>query len=86
MLDVVLVLDLSGSVAYELVMDFSRTLSLDLNINTDAVRVGVVAFSNNVSRVIHLDQFIGQQRNVIEALNLPHRRGATNIQVPTTTS
>jgi len=80
-LDLVLVLDLSGSVEYDLIMDFSRALSLGLNINSDAVRVGVVAFSDNVSRVIQLDQFITQQRNFIEALNFPRRLGATNIQV-----
>jgi len=82
-LDVVLLLDLSGSVEaeYELIMDFSRALSLGLDINSDAVRVGVVAFSDNVSHVINLDQFIGQQRNFTEALNFPHHRGKTNIQV-----
>jgi len=82
-LDIVLVLDLSGSVEaeYDLIMDFSRALSLGLNINSGGVRVGVVAFSDNVSHVIELDDFIREQRNLIEALNFPHHRGATNIQV-----
>ena len=83
MLDVVLVLDLSGSVEaeYDLIIDFSRALSLGLSINSDAVRVGVVAFCDNVSRVIYLNEFIGQQSRFIEHLNFPHHRGATNIQV-----
>ena len=83
-LDVVLVLDLSGSVEaeYELIMDFSRALSFGLDINTDAVRVGVVAFSDNVSHVIQLDQFIGQQRNFTEALNFPHHRGKQTSRSP----
>ena len=87
-LDVVLVLDLSGSVEaeYELIMDFSRALSLGLDINSDSARVGVVTFADNVSNVILLDQFIQQQRNFIEALNFPHHRGATNIQVTRLTS
>ena len=81
-LDAVLVLDLSSSVEYDIIMDFTRALSLGLHINSDAVRLGLVAFSDNVFHVINLDQFIGQQRNFSEALNLiPHHRGETNIQV-----
>ena len=83
MVDLVMILDLSGSVEaeYELIMDFARALSAGLDINSDSARVGVVAFSDNVSHVYPLDQFIRQQRNLIEALNFPHHRGATNIQV-----
>ena len=83
MLDVVLILDLSGSVdaEYELIMDFSRALSLGLSIDSGAVRVGVVAFCDNVSQVIYLDEFIRQQRSFIENLNFPHHYGETNIQV-----
>jgi len=79
----VLVLDLSGSVEaeYQLIMDFSRALSVGLDINHDSVRVGVVAFSDNVSHIYYLSRFIGQQRNLIESLEFPHHRGATNIQV-----
>jgi len=82
-LDVVLLLDLSGSVEaeYNLIMDFARALAVGLPVNTDAVRVGVVAFSDNVSRIIYLNEFAGQQRNLIEALNFRHHRGRTNIQV-----
>ena len=78
-----LVLDLSGSVEaeYELIMDFSRAVVQGLNINDDWARVGVVAFCDNVTRVIPLDQFIGRQSDLIEALNFPHHRGRTNIQV-----
>jgi len=78
-LDVVLVVDISGS-SFEAVQ-FSRALSFGLHINTDAVRVGVVAFTYNVTHVIPLDQFIRQQRNLIESINFPRRRGVTNIQV-----
>jgi len=80
-LDLVLLLDLSGSVLYEPIMEFSRALALNLNINSDAVRIGVVTFADNVSNVILLDQFIQQQRNFIEALNFRQHRGETNIQV-----
>jgi len=85
-LDVVLILDLSGSVEaeYELIMDFARALSLGLSIDSDSVRVGVVAFSDNASHVIQLDEFIQRQRNFIERLNFPHHRGETNIQVTIT--
>ena len=76
-----LMLDLSGSVEYNLVMDFARALTLALNIDNDAVRVGVVAFSDDVVRVYQLDQFVGEQRSVFEALTFRHYRGATNIQV-----
>jgi len=83
MMDVVLILDLSGSVEaeYNLIMDFSRALTLGLSINTGAARVGVVAFSDNVSDVIPLNEFIRQQRGLIERFNFPHHRGETNIQV-----
>jgi len=82
-LDVVLILDLSGSVEaeYELIMAFSRALVLGLSINSDSVRVGIVAFSDNVSHVIQLDEYIRQQRNLTERLNFPHHRGETHIQV-----
>ena len=81
--DIVLVLDLSGSVEaeYDLIMDFSRALVAGLNIDDDWARVGVVAFCDNVSNVIPLDQFIRRQNDLIEALNFPHHRGKTNIQV-----
>jgi len=82
-LDVALLLDLSGSVEaeYDLIMDFSRALTLGLSINNDAVRVGVVPFSDNVSRVIYLNQFIGRQHDLVEVFNFAHHRGRTNIQV-----
>jgi len=81
-LDVALLLDMSDSAEYDLITQFSRTLSIGLSINNDAVRVGVVVFSGNVSRVIPLNQFITRQRNLIQALNFARRHGkATNIQV-----
>ena len=79
--DVVLMLDLSGSVEYQLVTELGRALVLELQVNTDAVRVGVVTFSDNVSRVIALDAFVRQQSNLIETLNFQQLRGKTNIQV-----
>jgi len=79
--DVVILLDLSPSVEYDLVTEFARAVVLDLNVNTDAVRVGVISFSDDVTRVILLDGFIGQQRYLIENINFRQRRGKTNIQV-----
>jgi len=79
----VLLLDLSGSVEaeYELIMNFSRAIVPGLNINDDRARVGVVAFCDNVSRVIVLNESIRRQNDLIEAFNFPHHRGKTNIQV-----
>ena len=79
--DVALLLDLSGSVEYELVTEFARALVLELQVNTDAVRVAVVTFADNVTRVIMLDEFVAQQRNLIETLNFQQVQGKTNIQV-----
>jgi collagen type VI alpha len=81
-LDVVLVLDISGSVIeeYNLVMDFSRMLVAGLDIDSDSVRVGVVTFDTTVTNEIRLDRYIQQPRGLNEALNFIHDLGRTNTQ------
>lgn len=82
-LDVVFILDLSGSVKteYDLIVDFTRRTVAGLDVDSDLVRVGVVTYDYNVTNVIYLNAYIGRQRNFSDALNFIHDEGRTNTQV-----
>ena len=84
-LDVVFVLDLSGSVEdeYNLIVDFTRRTAAGLDVDSDRVRVGVVTYDYNVTNTILLNQYIQRGRNFTDALNFIHDLGRTNTQVPT---
>lgn len=82
-LDIVFVIDLSGSVEddYNLVIDFTRQTAANLDIDSGSVRPGVVTFAGNVTNVIYLDEFIQRGRNFTDALHFIHDSGRTNTQV-----
>lgn len=80
--DVVMILDISGSVdvEYELVVEFTRTIVQGLDIDNNSSRFGLVTFATNVSDIIYMDQYIGQKQDLLEALEFYHQGGYTNTQ------
>lgn len=81
-LDLVFVLDLSGSVEkeYHLVVNFARAVTHGLNIDSDLVRVGVVTYATSVTDQFFMNTYSGLKQGVINALNFYHEGGRTNTQ------
>lgn len=80
--DVVMILDLSGSVQdeYELVIEFARAVVQGLDIDNNSSRFGLVTFATNVSDVIYMDEYIGQKQSLLDAIEFYHEGGYTNTQ------
>lgn len=81
-LDLVFVLDLSGSVEdeYRLVVSFARQVTYGLNIDSDLVRIGVVTYATTVTDQFSMNTYSGLKQSVINALNFYHEGGRTNTQ------
>ena len=65
-LDVVLVLDFSGSVhhVYDIILEFAKRLIENLNIDSGDVRVGVVSYSNRATLQFNLNEFRTKKENL----------------------
>lgn len=66
-LDLVLILDVSTSVTFNLTLQLARTLVSRLNISRDDVRVAVVAYSSSATVRFFLDTY-SSQSTVLDAL------------------
>ena len=78
-LDVVFVLDLSGSVrtSYEMGIRFAQRVVYGLNFRFSGVRIGAVTYSTEARAEFYLDEY-GSREAVINALNFHHTGGRTN--------
>ena len=65
-LDVVLVLDFSGSVhhVYDIILEFAKRLIENFNIDSGDVRIGVVSFSNRANIQFRLDEYKTKKANL----------------------
>lgn len=81
-LDLVFVLDLSGSMkdTYKMIISFARTLTYGFNIDQDLVRIGVVTYSSEVADRFYLNTYTGFKPMIITALNFYYEGGMTDIQ------
>ena|SRR6218665_564137 len=83
-MDVVFVLDLSGSVEqsgnYRPMIDLVRQLIYGLDIRSGQVRVGVVTYADQVDDLIYLKDYDRQVDNLIYAISFNHNGGKTNTQ------
>ena len=81
-IDLVFVLDLSGSVEeeYRLVITFARAVTYGLNIDSDLVRVGAVTYATTDTDQFSMNTYTGFKQSVINALNFYHEGGRTNTQ------
>ena len=66
---------------YRMTIDFAKAVIYGLNMMLDRVRVSVLAYSDNVFSVFHLNEYQAQKEGVINALNYYHHGGRTNTQV-----
>jgi len=73
-------LDISGSVQdeYEQSIQLARAIVQGLDVNSGAVRIGALAFSNYVVGEFFMNQYVGNQQNVINAVNFYPLFGETN--------
>ena len=79
-LDVVFVLDISGSVQdeYRQSMALARAISSGFDIDHDLVRVGGVAFSTTVVGQFYMKDNIGNRQGVINSFDFQNKGGSTN--------
>jgi collagen type VI alpha len=83
-LDVVFVLDLSGSIDdesnYDVIVDFVRTVIAGLDVARDNARVGVVTFASTATSEFYLSTYQRNSLNMINAIQFTHNGGTTNMQ------
>jgi collagen type VI alpha len=79
-LDIVLILDNSGSVQdeYRQSVAFSRLVVNGLDVNSDQVRIGAIAFSDDIVGQFFMNQNIGSAQNVLNSLDFYNQFGTTN--------
>lgn len=79
-MDVVIILDNSGSVQdeYRQSVKFAREFIMGLDVDSDAVRVGAIAFSNTIVGEFYMNQNIGNVQNVFNSLDFYNMFGTTN--------
>jgi len=79
-MDVVFILDNSGSVQeeYRQSVTFARHVVSGLDINSDLVRVGAVAFSDDIVGQNFMNQNIGSIQNVLNSFDFYRKFGTTN--------
>ena len=80
-MDLVFVMDLSGSVQdeYEMVVRFAQRVVYGLNMRYDRTRVGAVTFSTVVGDQFYMNTYTTKEA-IINALNFHHEGGRTNTQ------
>ena len=80
--DLVLILDLSGSVEdeYRMVLEFAKHLVYGLPFQQDRTRVGAIAYSTEIVGQFYMNTYRDQEA-VINALNFYHKGGKTNAQL-----
>lgn len=79
-MDIVFILDNSGSVQeeYGQSVAFSRRVVQGLDANNDLVRVGAIAYSDDLVGQFFFNQNIGNIQNVINAFDFFNKFGTTN--------
>jgi collagen type VI alpha len=79
-LDVLLILDNSGSVQdeYRQSVAFARRVVAGLDINSDRVRVGAIAYSDDIVGQFFMNQNVGSLSNVFNSLDFYNQFGTTN--------
>jgi len=79
-MDIVFILDNSGSVQeeYGQSVDFSRRVVQGLDATNDLVRIGGIAYSDDIVGQFYMNQNIGNQQNVINAFDFYNKFGTTN--------
>lgn len=82
-LDVVFLLDVSGSVEdeYHFSIEFARKVSYGLDINNGQVRVGAIAFSSDINGQFYLNDNIRNREGVVNSMDFPPAGGTTNTPV-----
>ena len=80
-LDLVFVMDLSGSVKdeYEMSVQFAHLVVYGLNMLYDRTRVGVVTFATTVGDQFYMNTYSSKEA-ILNALNFHHEGGKTNTQ------
>jgi collagen type VI alpha len=83
-LDVVFVLDLSGSIeedsSYVTVVDFVRSVIAGLDVQNGLVRVGVVTFATTATNEFYLKTYVQNGQALQNAIEFSHPGGTTNAQ------
>lgn len=79
-MDLVLILDNSGSVQdeYRQSVAFSRLVVNGLDVNSDQVRIGAIAYSDDIVGQFYMNQNIGSAQNVLNSLDFYNQFGTTN--------
>ena len=81
-LDIVLLLDTSGSVGkdnFGKVLDFAKGLINLVSIDNDDIRVGVIQFATDVKPIFYLNDFIKDKDSMLDAIdNIVYEGGKTN--------
>lgn len=85
-MDIVFILDVSGSVEeeYRMSVAFTRTVVEGLDVASGAVRVGAIAFSTGIDGQFYMNQNIGKQSGVINSLDFYDIGGTTNTPLALT--
>jgi len=76
--DVVFVLDCSGSIdepAFQYMLDFAATVVNSFDVDGGRVRVGALAFADDVKLAFNLNQYSSRQAVQVGQLSLPSLRG-----------
>jgi len=79
-MDVVFILDNSGSVQdeYRQSVTFARQVVLGLDVNSDSVRVGAIAYSDDVIGQFYMNQNPASVQNVFNSFDFYRKFGTTN--------
>lgn len=81
-LDVVFILDVSGSISseYRRLISFLRTVAYGLDVPHDLARIGAVSFSTSINGVFYLFQNLANIQGVIQSFSFHNDAGKTNLQ------
>ena len=79
-MDVVFVLDISGSVQekYDNAVWLARNVTYGLDVDSGNVRVGAVAYSSTPLGEFHLRDYVNRRENVVHSLRFHNPGGSTN--------
>jgi Mg-chelatase subunit ChlD len=82
-MDVIFVLDISSSVMdkYQLSINFATAVTYGLDVDSNAVRVGAIAFSTSVLGQFYLDDHPGDREAVVSSLRFFNPGGSTDASM-----
>ena len=83
-MDVVFVLDLSGSIEevqrYDAMVDLARAIAAGLPVASGRARVGAITYESTATDQFYLSTYDRDQQGLLNAFEFNHARGSTNTQ------